>query len=274
MVMFQKTDPVGVIDSGIGGFSVARQLQRLLPGEELIYLGDGANVPYGNHSRGEIVALSRRLFRYMERRGVKALMVACNTISCVADDCAEEVSCPFFSVVRAGAEAAAALEAKKVGVISTVFTHKTQCYTREIVVRRPRTMKVVSHGCEDLAALVEHSLGDPGEMGKVEADIRREVEPLVRRDGIEALVLGCTHFPLVQDSIQKLFPGLLLLDPAEEMARELRAYLEKEDLLNDGERPGGLEIITTGSVEEYELQAGLVGLERVRSVTRRPPEDL
>ncbi len=272
--MFYKTDPVGVIDSGIGGFSVAKQLQKLLPGEELLYLGDGANVPYGNHSRSEIVALSRRLFRYMERRGVKALMVACNTISCVVDDCAGEMTCPSFSVVRAGAEAAAALDVKRVGVISTVFPDKTQCYLREIMVRRPRTMKVLSRGCENLAGLVEHSLGDPAGMALVEADLKRELEPLVREEKIEALVLGCTHFPLVEDSIRKLYPGLPLIDPAEEMARELRACLEKEGLLNDAGRPGGLEIVTTGSVEEYALQAGLVGLERVRSVTFRPPEEV
>ena len=81
--MLDRNSPVGVLDSGIGGFSVVRQVQRLLPGEELIYFGDGAHVPYGNHREGDIVAMARYMFSFLESRGIKALLVACNTISCV-----------------------------------------------------------------------------------------------------------------------------------------------------------------------------------------------
>ena len=111
--MLDRNSPVGVLDSGIGGFSVVRQVQRLLPGEELIYFGDGAHVPYGNHREEEIVAMARYLFRFMEEHGVKALLVACNTISCVIGQCRDAVSCPVFNAVQAGAEvvgAACAIE--------------------------------------------------------------------------------------------------------------------------------------------------------------------
>ena len=86
-LMFDKYSPIGVLDSGIGGFSVARQLQRLMPGEELLYFGDGANIPYGNHSREQIVTLARYMFDFMQERGVKLLLVACNTISCLIGEC-------------------------------------------------------------------------------------------------------------------------------------------------------------------------------------------
>lgn len=272
--MFQAKDPIGVMDSGIGGFSVARQVQRLLPGEDLVYFGDGANVPYGNHSRERIMEMTRYILDYMEGRKVKALLTACNTISCVVYDCSEGMSCPVFSVVRAGADAAAALDVKKVGVISTVFTDKTQCYPREITIRRPRTMKVVSHGCRDLANLVEHSLADPAGMDRVEEELRRELRPLVERDKIQALVLGCTHYPLVEDSIRKLYPDLPLIDPAVQMAKDLQDYLDREGLRNSPDRLGELEIVTTGNVEEYALWAGRVGLERVSSVSHYPPMEL
>lgn len=272
--MVQKSDPVGVIDSGIGGFSVVRQVQKLLPGEDLIYFGDGAHVPYGNHSRAEIVELARYMFGFMERRGVKALLAACNTISCVAEDCSGAVSCPVFSAVRAGAEGAARLEAEKVGVISTVFTHNARCYPREIAARSPRKVVVLSCGCPDLAALVEHSLGDPARMPLVEENLRQELDHLVLEERIQALVLGCTHYPLVEDSIRRLYPGLTLVDPAEEMARALERYLDRQDLRARAADPGRLEIYTTGSAEEYALRARQVGLERVSAVLHCPPLEM
>ena len=81
--MFSKESPIGIIDSGIGGFSVARKVQKLLPRENLVYLGDGANTPYGNHTAEEILTMTRYMLRFMEEKGVKALLVACNTISCL-----------------------------------------------------------------------------------------------------------------------------------------------------------------------------------------------
>ena len=115
--MLNQNSPVGILDSGIGGFSVARRVQRLLPGEDLIYLGDGAHIPYGNHPEKQIVAMARYMFEFMEHQGVKALLVACNTISCVVDQCADVVSCPVINAVQAGADMVAALDVEKVGVI-------------------------------------------------------------------------------------------------------------------------------------------------------------
>ena len=95
--MFSKESPIGIIDSGIGGFSVARKVQKLLPRENLVYLGDGANTPYGNHTAEEILTMTRYMLRFMEEKGVKALLVACNTISCLIDQYRDEMSCPVLS---------------------------------------------------------------------------------------------------------------------------------------------------------------------------------
>ena len=263
--------PVGILDSGIGGFSVVKQVQRLLPGEDLLYFGDGAHIPYGNHPRETIVAMARYMFRFMEERRVKALLVACNTISCVLDGCAGELSCPVFSAVQAGADAAARLEADKVGVISTVFTHNSRIYPRKIQALSPRKVVVLSCGCPDLARLVEHSLGDPSGMALVEENLRQELDHMLLEDRVDCCVLGCTHYPLVADSIHKLYPGLPLIDPAEEMARSLKAYLDREGLSNPGTIPGTLTVYTTGDVEEYALRAAQVGLERVSKVEYYPP---
>lgn len=270
----EQDRPVGILDSGIGGFSVARQVQRLMPGEELLYLGDGAHIPYGNHREEEIVAMARYLFRFMEEHGVKALLVACNTISCVIDRCRQEVSCPVFNAIRAGADAVAGLPVEKVGVISTVFTHNSGAYPREILAQSPKKMVVLSCGCPDLARLVEHNLDDPAGMVQVEENLRQELDQMVLEEKIQCCVLGCTHYPLVADSIRRLYPGLPLVDPAEEMARSLRGYLRAGGLEREGTRPGGLSVYTTGDVAEYRLRAGQVGLERIDRVEWYPPMEL
>lgn len=268
--MYHKNSPIGVLDSGIGGFSVARQLQRLLPGEDILYFGDGAHIPYGNHTEERIVTLARYMFRFMAEHEVKALLVACNTISCLVDRCEGEVSCPVINAVQAGADRAAELEVEKVGVISTVFTHNSRCYPQKILAQSPRKMVVLSCGCPDLARLVEHSLGDPAGMREVEENLRLELDPLVREAGIGSLVLGCTHYPLVADRIEALYPGLPLIDPAVGMAEQARARLEERDLLRRDRRLGGFTVYTTGDVEEYALRARQVGLERVEGVYPYP----
>ncbi len=275
--MFDRNSPIGVLDSGIGGFSVARQVQRLLPGEDLLYFGDGANVPYGNHSADEIVAMSRYMFQFMEERGVKALLVACNTISCVSDLCEDVVSCPVFNAVQAGADAAVEtahrLGIKKIGVISTVFTHSTNCYPEHIAALDPE-LTVCGHGCPDLAQLVERHLCDPDGMSHVDANLREELDGLVGREGIHACVLGCTHYSLVEENIRRLYPSLPLIDPAEQMALKLRACLAERDLLRQAENGGRLDVYTTSDVAEYESRAKQAGLDPVSSVSLYPAMSL
>ena len=272
-IMYSKNSPIGVIDSGIGGFSVARQVQKLLPGEDLIYLGDGAHVPYGNRPEEDIVTLSRYLFRFMEGRQVKALLLACNTISCVMDRCRDEVSCPCFDIVQAGVDAVCGLEAEKVGVISSVFTHQSGCYPRRIHAQAPGR-EVVSRGCPNLARLVEHNLGDEAGMALVEEDLHREMDQMVLEDHIECCILGCTHYPLVADRIRKLYPDLPLVDPAEQMALDVRACLEREGLCREAGVSGRLDVFTTGDVKECARRAREAGLERLGSVAFYPPMEL
>ena len=265
--VFDANSPIGVLDSGIGGFSVARAVQRLLPAEQLIYFGDGAHIPYGNHPED----MARYMFSFLEQRRVKALLVACNTISCVIDRCADAVSCPTFNAVQAGADAVSRLDVDRVGVISTVFTHNSRCYPQRILAQSPKKLVVLSCGCPDLARLVEHNLGDPGGMAAVEADLHQELDHMVYDDHIQCCVLGCTHYPLVSDTIEKLYPGLPLIDPAQQMAQELKAYLTRTNLLRDENLPGRLDVFTTGDVDEYALRARQVGLDPVSSVSYHPP---
>ena len=180
--MFSKESPIGIIDSGIGGFSVARKVQKLLPRENLVYLGDGANTPYGNHTAEEILTMTRYMLRFMEEKGVKALLVACNTISCLIDQYRDEMSCPVLSVVQAGADAVKDLDVHKVGVISTCFTASTHCYP-DLIGKAAPDKVVISHGCPDLANVVERNVGRPEGQALIDADVQKNLEGLVR-DGL------------------------------------------------------------------------------------------
>lgn len=268
-LMATKTSPIGIIDSGIGGFSVALKMQQQLPHENLLYFGDGGNMPYGNHSAEEILTMTRYMLRFMEERGVKALLVACNTISCLIDRYRDDMTCPVLSVVEAGADAVSQMAVHKVGVISTCFTHSTRCYP-DLIGKKAPDKEVVSHGCPDLAKLVEANVGDPAGQGILDADIQANMDALVNQEKIDCCVLGCTHYPLVEKNIQRLYPGLPLIDPADQMAKTIAGYLQENGLVNDQPGKGTLDIYTTGSVEEYREKAAKVGLNPVTSVQSYP----
>ena len=263
------TSPIGIIDSGIGGFSVALRAQRLLPHENLLYFGDGGNMPYGNHSAEEILAMTRYMLRFMEEREVKILLVACNTISCLVDRFRAEMTCPVLSVIQAGADAAARLPGKKIGVVATCFTHTTGCYP-ELIGKLAPEKQVISRGCTKLAALVEHHLGDPAGREKLNADLRENLDELVYGEKIDCCVLGCTHYSLVEGNIEELYPKLPLVDPADQMVKTAEAELERQSLLNYRSERGTLEIYTTGSPEEYREKAEKAGLDPVTSVRSYP----
>ncbi len=267
--MHSKTSPIGIIDSGIGGYSVTRRVQSILPHEDLLYLGDGANNPYGNHTEQDILTMTRYMLRFMEEKQVKILLVACNTISCLIRQYEGDMSCPVLSVVQAGADAVREEDFHRVGVISTVFTARHGSYPRTMAQTVPE-VEVVSHGCKNLASMVERHAWDPDVTPIIDAELKKEFNTLLSQN-VEACVLGCTHFPLVEENIRRLFPDLYLIDPALKMAQAARGYLEENGLLNDSNRPGRLDIYTTSSVEEYTVRAARMGLRPVSSVQFYPP---
>lgn len=264
-----QTSPVGIIDSGVGGFSVARKIQKYLPGENLIYFGDSVNVPYGNHTSDEILNMTRYMLRFMGRRRVKALLVACNTICCLIDRCRDDISCPVFSVVQAGADAVRELELDQVGVLSTCFTANSCCYPDLIRKSSPKT-QVYSCGSPDLASLVEHHLCDPEGQEKIDNSIRSNMGRLLAMADIRSCLLGCTHFPLLEGHFRRLFPEVALIDPADQLARTMRAYLEGNGLANSSQSVGTLDIFTTGDTDECRMDAEWAGLFPISSVQFYP----
>lgn len=228
---------IGVWDSGLGGLTVVREVMARLPDERIIYFGDTARVPYGNKGRETVRRFARQNSELLASRGVKAMVVACNTASAVAiDDLRERLGMPVLGVIEPGARAAAAATRSGiVGVIGTQATVGSGAYQSALTGLRGG-LSVESNACPLFVPLVEEGwLDHPAT--RIVAD--EYLAPLSKA-GIDTLVLGCTHYPLLKPLLTEMLPEVSLVDSAEETARELARMLEERGLLAPTGRAGGL----------------------------------
>lgn len=231
--MINKNAPVGVFDSGVGGLTVMREIMRQIPNERIVYFGDTARVPYGSKSKDTVTRYSLQIVRFLQAMEVKAIVVACNTASAYAmDEIEREVDIPVVGVVRPGARVAAQATVNgKLGVIGTEGTISSGIYTEYIKKINPG-ISVIGKACPLFVPLVEEGLWqDP-----VTDDIAGRYLGELIDTGIDTLILGCTHYPLIRATVGRLLgEGVTLVNPAYETARELRQLLEKERMLNDAQ---------------------------------------
>jgi glutamate racemase len=228
---------IGVFDSGVGGLTVAQALRRALPASErLLYLGDTARVPYGTRSAETVVRYALEGARFLAGRGIKALVVACNTMSAVAlEELKNLLPLPVVGVIGPGAEAACrATRRQAIGVIGTAATIRSGAYARAVAHHLPQA-RVVSRACPLFVPLAEE--------GWVDNEVARAAAALylsdLRHSGIDTLVLGCTHYPLLAGVIgAAVGPGVTLVDSAEATAQVVRDRLRERGLLDVGP-PGG-----------------------------------
>jgi glutamate racemase len=229
--------PIGVFDSGIGGLTVYKALRDGLPAaERLVYLGDTARVPYGTKGDATVVRYALEGGRFLARHGIKALVVACNTMSAVAlEALRREMSRPVVGVIEPGVDAACrATRGGVVGIIGTAATIKSGAYPRAIAARRPGA-RVVARACPLFVPLAEEGWVD-NEVARATA---RAYLGDLRSAGLDTLVLGCTHYPLLKKVIgETLGPEVTLVDSAEATAAAARALLAEARLLAPGTAAG------------------------------------
>jgi glutamate racemase len=227
--MVTSAAPIGVFDSGIGGLTVARELMRQLPAESIIYFGDTARVPYGPKSPDTVRRYSREIANYLRERGVKALVVACNTATAHALTTLQaEEPIPVIGVVEPGARAAvAATRGGRIGVIGTVGTIRSTAYERAIRALRPDA-QIIARPCPLFVPLVEEGWLEH-EATRLIAD---EYLSEFANEQVDTLVLGCTHYPLLKPLIAEVLgPDVALIDSAEQTAAETRRVLAARGLL-------------------------------------------
>ncbi len=239
--------PLGVFDSGLGGLTVVRALRERLPTESIIYLGDTARVPYGTRSAETVVKYALGCAKVLIDRGVKAIVVACNTVSAVALDVMRvELDLPVLGVIEPGArEAAEIARGDVIGVLGTAGTIASGAYARAVAAASTRA-EVVGQAAPLLVPLVEEGWTD-GEVPRLA--VRRYVGPLVSR-GARVIVLGCTHYPLLRDVIEREANDLAggsvrVVDSAHATARAVEDFLRQRSLVATRTDRGQLDLLVT-----------------------------
>ena len=233
-LVVNRDRPIGVFDSGIGGLTVAHALMAALPNERIVYFGDTARLPYGTKSQATVAGYAAQITDFLLKRDVKMLVVACNTMAAVALPVVTNLSpVPVVDVLDAGARAAAASSrSRRIGVLATLTTVSSGAYERAIGVHAPDA-RVVSQACPLFAPLVEEGWLDHP---VTELTAREYLRPVLAQ-GVDTLVLGCTHYPLLKPLLARLAgPATMLVDSAETTALRVAELLTAQDLRR--ETPG------------------------------------
>ncbi len=248
--------PIGVFDSGMGGLTAVRQLRRLMPSEHIIYFGDTARVPYGNRSRETLLQYARQDMRFLRSFDLKAVLVACGTVSAnCLEDLQADGGVPVTGVVEpAAARAAETTRTGRVGLIATRASVASGAYERAMSRIAPE-LKVTALACPLFVPLVEEGRCQPGDV-VIETVVREYLAPL-KEAGVDTLILGCTHYPLLQDVIGGIMgPGVQLIDVGGEAAAACRNLLAEQDALA-GQGTGSICCYTSDRAANFARLASL-----------------
>ncbi len=268
-----KKAPIGVFDSGLGGLTALKALQKELPHEDYIYFGDTARVPYGGRDKETLSRFAADNIALLRSYGVKAILVACGTISSVLlEGIKEEYPIALVGVIESAAAAAAeATRSGKIGIWGTAASIGSGAYARRLTALGYEESIAVP--CPKLVPLVESgrtSAEDP----MVRQALEEYLEPILK-GGADTLILGCTHYPLLADAIREIAgEDLVLIDSGKESVATLRAVLEESDLLHEQEI-GSSRYIVSGSPEEFARQGGaFLGQDLCGKVEQQDAENL
>lgn len=234
---------IGIIDSGVGGLSIASTLIKNLPNESFIFLADSKNCPYGQKTRKEIYKLTKKMIDFLIKQHIKLLVVACNTItvSCIEDLRKDYPTLPIVGIVPVIKTATEMTKNKKIGIFSTLVTANSS-YQKDLIEKFAKGYFVLNLGSSALVSLIEKL-----DFEAIDRVLPKELEPF-RRSNIDTLALGCSHFPLVKSQIQKYLPNVVILDSAEAVSRQVERILRNENLLSKSNN-SGYNFYTTGDLK-------------------------
>lgn len=224
---------IALLDSGVGGLTVVKEIFKQLPNERIVYFGDTARMPYGPRPQDEVRKFALQIMEFLQTQDVKIVIVACNSASAAGlSFCQGNPLLPVIGVIEPGVRAALThTKNKKVGVIGTTGTINSRAYD-EVIKRLDPQVEVYSQPCPLFVLIVENNLVDTPEALKVAEEY---LKPLKEAE-VDALIMGCTHYPLMEHIIQEVMgPEVRLISSAEETARETKEVLTREGLLNPRE---------------------------------------
>lgn len=256
--------PIGIFDSGVGGLTVLKKIEKILPHEDLIYFGDNLRAPYGSRSTEEVLEFSLKIGRFLQGKGAKLLIVACNTATAVSlEELKNKLDIPVIGVIAPGAMEAVKLTTNnKIGVFSTPVTAKMNAYKNEIE-KIDKNIEVYQIGCKPLCKMIESEWKDTQKNQDV---IRYYVNKLEKT--VDVAVFGCTHYPIIKEYFLRELKGKKLIDPANETALEVKQLLKKLELLNKRDSKGKVSFYTSGNIYKFkDLAERILGrsLDRIKS---------
>ena len=241
--------PIGVFDSGVGGLTVVKEIMNILPNEDIIYFGDTARVPYGNKSKDTIVKFSLQISRFLETENVKAIVIACNTASAFAlDTVRENFDIPIIGVISAGAIAAARnTRNNKVGIIGTEGTVSSGAYYKKIKGIKEE-LEIYSTPCPLFVPIAEEGWSEK----EVSYMIAKEYLEDMKKNNIDTLVMGCTHYPLLNNVVQNVMgDNVTLINPARETAFELKDILVSNKIENSFDHKGNYKYFVSDNADKF-----------------------
>lgn len=245
--------PIGLLDSGLGGLSVAKKVIEKLPNESTVFIGDNAHMPYGDRTKEEVIELTRKSVKFLLSQNVKLIIFACNTATAAAmSTIQEEIDPQIIGVIQSGSLAAArTTKNKKVAVVATNVTVNSHAYAKEIHFRDPE-IQVTELAAPKLASLVEAQKDHATNL----AVVKESLAPLEGKD-FDTLIMGCTHYPLIQTEFEEAVDNkkVTILDPADQVAQYTFNVMRRDGLFSDENQPAVHEYYTTGDPTSFDRLA-------------------
>lgn len=248
-----NNNPIGFFDSGVGGITVFDELKKLLPNENYIYFGDTKNMPYGEKTKTQLLEYADNIFKFLESKQAKAVIMACNTTSAVVyDTLKDNYNFEVYPIIQSVAKQLSTLPIKRIGVFATNATINTHCYKKEIQKYTPN-MEVIEIACPGWVKIVEN-----GQEKSIEADIavKEKMEEMLKFKP-ERIVLGCTHYPYLLNVLSKYAPRENFINPSIEFAKIIKKDLEDKSLLNNTSCEKTEEFYVSKAPENFKKSASM-----------------
>ncbi|WP_040981728.1 glutamate racemase [Oceanobacillus jeddahense] len=242
--------PIGVIDSGVGGLTVVHELMRQLPKEPLIYLGDTERCPYGPRTEEEVKQFTWEMVRFLLKKNIKMLVIACNTATAFTiKDLQEKLDIPVIGVIKPGARAAIkSTESNYIGIIGTEGTVRSEAYSYALW-QIKSDIDLISLACPRFVPMVEKGILDGPEAKQI---VETTLMPILEHKKMDTLILGCTHYPLLKDTIQEVVgKQITVISSSEETARETSTTLDIHQIANESDRMPLHQFYATGDLQIF-----------------------
>lgn len=257
---------IGVFDSGLGGLSLVHEIKKLLPNENVIYLGDTARVPYGNRSKQIIEKFSLEDAKFLVDKDVKCIVIACNTASSVAYEYLKKnINIPLIDVISPLPDYVDFNNYSKVGIIGTKATIRSNAH-KKMIEALNRNIKIFAKACSLFVPFIESGETE----GQALDLIIKKYLSSFKKENLDSLILGCTHYPLIAASIRKyLGKNIEVINPANATAHKLKSILEKYDMLNGNIKKAKYEYFVTDKVVDFEKVAQMFLGEKIVGLVQK-----